>query len=245
MCLSMRCCAACWRICATEAGRVPRHRHPCGRGALRSCRSGRRQDRRMAGRHRPADRPRRERLPPRRGAAGALSHAVDCAQSRRSSLPLSRLAGSGAGVAAPTGPADRLRARAAGRRCAGAGTSRRRAQPSVGDRRLDRTVGLYPAEGTPRSRADRSAIRAARRILEDGDSGWRWHTANGRSVSTCSGTRSRTPPRWRVHSANCSRRDIGKMLRIELIVATASEDFGLARQRALSSSIRRGDCRMS
>ena len=55
---------------------------------------------------------------------------------------LSRLAGAGASDAAPTGPVDRLRTRTTGRRCAGPSTSRRRAEQSVGDRRLDRTRPL-------------------------------------------------------------------------------------------------------
>ena len=67
-------------------------------------------------------------------------------------------------VAAPAGPADRLRARAARGGGARRASGRRPARQGDRDRRLDRAHRLCAAEGAARPRADRSAVRAAGRI---------------------------------------------------------------------------------
>ena len=70
-----------------------------------------------------------------------------------------------------------------------------RARQGDRDRRLDRARRLCAAEGAARPGADRSAVRAAGRILPAGARAWKRRTASGRPASTCSGTRSRTRPR--------------------------------------------------
>ena len=75
--------------------------------------------------------------------------------------------------------------------------ARRRARQGDRDRRLDRAHRLRAAERAARRGADRSAVRAAGRIRPAGAGRSRRRTANGRPASTCSGTRSRTPPRSR------------------------------------------------
>ena len=207
-------------LCEKPA-RLPRHRHPCRRRALRSRRSGSAAQRRMARRHRAAD----GRVARRAGggAAGALSRGDRRAQRARQAHDLSRLAGDRARLLAPAGPADRLRIGAAGRRraCRATCAAIRASRPS-------------PSTAGPRCRLicrRRSAAawcwsirRSSRRAISpNSPTASRMRIANGRPASTCCGTRSRGAAQPDALAKRLRRLGIAKLLRSELIVAPLSD----------------------
>ena len=110
--------------------------------------------------------------------------------------------------------------------------ARRRPRQGDRDRRLDRADRLRAAEGAARPGADRSAVRAARRIFPAGAGARRRAPQMADRALPALVSRSRTTVKLRRSCGNSPGSGIAKMLRVELIVATAAAGHRFARQRA-------------